>query len=242
MPELIRKIAAYVREIPANVDETRIIDFAITSSTKDRHRTVLSSDKWVMDNYRLNPVVFYQHYSSGGMFSKPDPDMLIAKSVNLRKEGDQWVSGVHFEPPAINKVAEKIFQKVKFGSLRAASVGFMEVGEGKYGVGEEARNGKNETYYYDGQELLEFSIVNIPSNPLAIKRDGYTEPTLEEILNKYSGLLKEFDEAELKKINIISLLKHIEGIELLKLTPKKIEKNLIMLTEKKLHLAKIKSY
>src|SRR3990167_6252881 len=241
MSELIRNISAYVREIPANVDETRIIDFTITSSAKDRHSSVVSSDKWVMDNYRLNPVVFYQHYSSAGIFSKPDPDMLIGKSVNLRKEGDQWVSGIHFEPATINKTAEKIFQKVKFGSLRAASVGFMEIGEGKYGVGDEARNGKNETYYFEGQELLEFSIVNIPSNPLAVKREGYTEPTMEEILNKYSDLLKEFDETELKKVNIISLLKHMEGIELLKLTPKKNENNLIGLIEKQLYLQKIKS-
>jgi len=50
-------------------------------------------------------------------------------------------------------------------------VGFSETVEGDYGKGDEARGKENETYIYGAQELLEFSIVNIPSNTDAIKRD-----------------------------------------------------------------------
>ena len=49
-------------------------------------------------------------------------------------------------------------------------MGFAEIGKGAYGTGTEARGGADETYYFAGQELLEFSIVNIPSNPDATKR------------------------------------------------------------------------
>ena len=231
----VRTIPGYVREIPANVDESRIIEFTITNSTRDRHKSVVNSDKWEMTNFLANPIVGYQHNVYGSFFSKPDPDLIIGKSVNLRKEGNDWISGVHFEPGKMNKLADKIFNKVKFGTLRAASVGFMEIGDGNYGDGEEREGGKSETYYFAGQELLEFSIVNIPSNPTATKRDGYKEPTVADILNKYSELSKEFSEEELRKTGIIEFLKSIEGITELNLT-RKPELKLLNLAEKRLRI------
>ena len=38
------------------------------------------------------------------------------------------------------------------------------MGDGHYGDGEEGEGRLNETYYFSGQELLEWSVV-IPSNP-----------------------------------------------------------------------------
>jgi hypothetical protein len=67
------------------------------------------------------------------------------------------VGEAEFEPKEINPVAEKVFQKVKFGTLNTASVGILPVGTGTY-------KKEEKTYYYDGQELLEWSIVNIPMN------------------------------------------------------------------------------
>ena len=55
---------------------------------------------------------------------------------------------------------------------RRSSVGFLEIGEGRYGEGDEGRGKMNETYYFAGQELLEWSVVNIPSNAHAGKRDA----------------------------------------------------------------------
>jgi phage head maturation protease len=78
---------------------------------------------------------------------------------------------LRFDRPEVNPVAEKIFQKVLDGTLRAASVGFLEVGKGKT-VTEKDASGKviGETYEFEGQELLEWSVVNIPSNPEASRR------------------------------------------------------------------------
>ena len=49
-------------------------------------------------------------------------------------------------------------------------MGFVPVGKGAWGEGEEALDGSNPTYYYAGQELLEVSVVNIPANPNALKK------------------------------------------------------------------------
>ena len=61
--------------------------------------------------------------------------------------------------------------KVDYGTFRSTSVGFVPV---KYHVGVE-RNGEDPTLlYYDAQILKEFSIVNIASNPDAVKK--FIEP------------------------------------------------------------------
>jgi hypothetical protein len=159
-----------VRALAPNVEETRTVQFVISSSTRDRHRTVLDPKKWQLDNFNRNGIVGYQHNVYGdGMCDGPNPDDVIGKGRAFL-EGDQLIGEVTFEPAEINPQAEKIFRKVLFGSLRATSVGFAEIGKGAYGTGKEARGAAEETYYFAGQELLEFSIVNIPSNPDATKR------------------------------------------------------------------------
>ena len=159
-----------LRALAGNVEETRTVQFVISSSTRDRHRTVLDPTKWQLDNFNRNGIVGYQHNVYGdGMCAGPNPDDVIGKGRAFL-EGDQLIGEVTFEPADINPLAEKIFRKVLFGSLRATSVGFAEIGKGNYGTGTQARNGQDETYYFAGQELLEFSIVNIPSNPDATKR------------------------------------------------------------------------
>lgn len=158
----------------ADAAESRIIPFVLSTFTKDRHGTVLNQDNWKLDNYRKNPVVAYQHLTSGGWFIDPNPDNIIGKDVNPHLEGigkqKRLIGEVQFEDASINPLAEKIFRKVLFGSISRSSVGFLEVGEGRYGEGEEAKGGSEETYYFAGQELLEWSIVSIPSNPDAGKR------------------------------------------------------------------------
>lgn len=233
----IRNISAFVREIPQ--DDSRTAEFVISDSSKDRHNTVINSDGWLLDNYMKNPIVGYNHNVYGrGLFVKPSPDDVIGKS-EIFKDGNKLIGRVTFEPAEINKTAEKIYQKIKFGTLRAASVGFIEVGKGKFGENDQGEGKQNQTYYFQGQELLEWSVVNIPSNPFAVKRNDYSEPSLDEILNKYSELIKTLDEKELRKVSIIDFLKSMEGIIELKIPEKIITEKLSELYEKKLHILSI---
>ena len=77
----IRNISAFIREIPANADETRTVEFVISDSTRDRHNTVLNQNGWRLDNYMRNPIVGYNHNVYGGFFSYPSPDNVIGKST-----------------------------------------------------------------------------------------------------------------------------------------------------------------
>jgi hypothetical protein len=183
----VKTIFGHVRAIPANVEETRTVEFVISNNTKDRHRTVLPVDKWQLDRFNANPIVGYQHNVYGGdLCNAPDPDQVIGRG-RAWVEGDQLIGSVTFEPAEINPLAEKIFRKVLFGTLSATSVGFNSTAPGYWGQGEEAERGSNPTYYFDGQELLEFSIVNIPSNPEALKRSMRDQAT-----NAISYLYRQF--------------------------------------------------
>jgi hypothetical protein len=165
----------YRADIPGDAAESRIIPFVLSTFNKDRHGTVLNQDNWNLDNYRMNPVIAYQHTLSGGMCTEANPDFIIGKSIDIGLTGSgpsrSLIASAQFEPADVNPMAEKIFRKILFGSLSRSSVGFMEIGEGKYGEGEEAQGRSEETYYFSGQELIEWSVVNIPSNPMAGKRD-----------------------------------------------------------------------
>jgi hypothetical protein len=194
-------------DISANLIESRIIPFTLSTYTKDRHGTVLNQDGWRLENYRKNPVVGYAHHLSVGLLVDPNPDYIIGKSINLYFTGTgkskALVADCEFEPAEINPLAEKVFRKVLFGSLRSASVGFIP-GPGSYGEGSEEMGGENETFYYAFQDLIEWSIVNIPSNPDAGKRSlasekgalKYAERIAENLISTHklkSFLLSDID-------------------------------------------------
>jgi len=146
-------------------EESRVIEFYISDSTNDRHHDVIPITAWKLDNYEKNGIVAYMHETGPGWLTdKSDPDSIIGKG-SVYIEGDKLVGKVEFEPASINPLAEKVYQKVKFGTLKATSVGFIPH-KGHWGV--ESDGEDTGTYYYDLVELTEFSIVNIPANPNAL--------------------------------------------------------------------------
>jgi DNA-binding ferritin-like protein (Dps family) len=137
----------------------------------------------------------------------PNPDDVLGKSkawLDTYKGKTALIASVEFEPKEINPLAEKVFQKVLFGSLNAASVGILPIGEGKV---EKDVNG-NKTYFYDGQELIEWSIVNIPANPDA--RAKALKNQTESALVFVQRLLPDFGMKDLREMKIKDILDLIE--------------------------------
>ena len=202
-------VYGHVRALPDNVDETRTIEFIISNETRDRHGTVIPVKGWKLDNYNRNPIVGYQHNVYGDMFGGSNPDEVIGKS-SVFVEGGNLIGRVTFEPPELNPLAEKIFQKVKFGTLSTASVGFAPIGETKWGKGDEGKNGKNPTQYYQEQELVEWSIVNIPSNPSATKRE-FAEQNERMLCHIEKALDGKFNRDEIMKMTVKGLMNVLSG-------------------------------
>ena len=163
----------------AKAEETRTVEFVISDETRDRHGTVIPIKSWDIKNYNKNGIVGYQHDVYGG-WGEPNPDLILGRGEAYVEDG-KLIGRVTFEPAEINPLAEKIFQKVLHGTLKATSVGFRETVRGAWGEDEEAVNGKNPTYYFGQVELLEFSIVNIPSNPNALRRTVEKDEELDRI-------------------------------------------------------------
>ena len=150
-------------------EEGRKLTFVASDGTRDSAGTVLNVDGWDLQRFNKNGIIGYQRKGYGSWSDTENPDNVIGKG-HAYVDDKQLMVDVEFEPAEINPLAEKIYQKLLFGSLKAVSVGFVPVGHGAWGEGEEALDGSNPTYYYAGQELLEVSVVNIPANPNALKK------------------------------------------------------------------------
>jgi hypothetical protein len=194
--------------IPDDVAQTRIIPFCVLPGTRDRHHTRIDPASCDTRNYKKNPIVLYAHNETS-IFGDPDPDMVIGKTTDLFMMKKELHAHIEFEPATINPLAEKIFNKILFGSLNMTSVGFMEKSAGFWGPGEEQMGGKNETYYLGNTELLEISIVNLPSNPESGKRTLSSQPkgSIKYAESSVRGRLSDY---KLHKLTIEDLLALLE--------------------------------
>ena len=211
MPEnKIKKsvVGTQVRKMD-DVESTRTITLVASDFSKDRHGTRLSPKGWQLDNFNANPIIAYMHNAYGdSLCLAPNPDDIIGKG-RAYVEGEELMIDITFEPADINPTAEKVFRKMLFGSLNACSVGFVGHA-GHWGEGEEARGASNETYYFDEQELLEVSIVNIPSNPNALRR-SLRESTSSALTYIYRALEGKFRYSEIEEMTVRQVLDLVEG-------------------------------
>lgn len=195
-----------VKALSKEVEDTREIDFIISSEIKDRVGHKLLLDRWDLSNYNANGVVGYQHNVwGGGMCNDPNPDYMLGPGKAWKEEGN--LSGsVKFEPESINPLAEKIFRKVLHGTLKSASVGLVETNEDKSFTDE-----KDGAYVLGGQELVEWSIVNIPANPDAIRKH-FAGSTFDQALNYLDKVLGDkYSLEEIWEMKVCNILEAMKG-------------------------------
>lgn len=158
---------AVIRAITDEMKEKRQAEFVISTEAVDTYDTVFKIDGWDLERYNRSPIVFYNHKSWSD-----DPDMIIGTS-EVRVEGDQLIALLTLEEG--NPVAEKVWRKIQNGSLNMASIGANPI-EWRWGDFDKGEN--PDVIYFIRQELLEWSIVPVGSNPDALKR---SVENLEEI-------------------------------------------------------------
>ena len=152
-------------------EKTRSVEFVASDESVDSYGTIIPVKNWVLDRFNGNGIIGYQH----NLYWSSDPDNVIGKGTAWVEDGKLMVR-IEFEPKEINELAEKIYQKVLFGSINGVSVGFRELEPG------EAKEIDGQVVYVFGRcELLEISVVNIPANANALKR--YYEDQLKQLRN-----------------------------------------------------------
>jgi HK97 family phage prohead protease len=131
--------------------EDRSVDFVISTGALDRYNSTIAVEGWKTENFEKNPVVLWAH---------DDSIPAIGRAANVRVEGGRLKSRAVFAERDVHPLADTIYQLIKARFIGAASVGwvpleykFVEGGDRGFGID------------YLEQELLEWSVVNIPANP-----------------------------------------------------------------------------
>lgn len=154
-------------------------EIEIVGSTEaiDRDGEVLSIDGWDLKHYNKNPVVLESHdYWS--------PAIGRAK-VSIKDK--KMIFKIEFPPEGVHPRADLFKKLYKLGFMKASSVGFIpkewELGDGD----------KKPRRTFTKQELLEISLVTVPSNPEALLNEkGIVDA-------KANGQLNDVDFEQLTK-------------------------------------------
>lgn len=146
---------AYVPDKLKADGESRRFDAVISTGAVDRDRDTVKVDGWDTSNFMKNPVVMFGH-----RHDIPP----VAKALSVVKRAGALHATFEFPPAGVYDLADTCYGLAKAGCLGALSVGFRAK-DGKYSWNEQ-RGGVD----FEEQELLEFSLVNVPSNPQAILR------------------------------------------------------------------------
>lgn len=129
----------------------RKLTFTISTAAVDRDKDTLDPKGWVLDGYRDNPVVLWAHDSKS---------LPIARASEVRITPDGLEAVAEFPTAEDYPFADQVYRLAKAGFINATSVGFIPH-EGQFN---KSRGG----YDWTSQELIEFSLVPVPSNPEAL--------------------------------------------------------------------------
>jgi HK97 family phage prohead protease len=134
----------------------RKMGFVISTAAVDRDGDTVDPKGWDLGSYTKNPVVLWAHD-----YAQPP----VGKAVNIQATKDGLRADVEFLPQGMSPFADMIHDMCKTGFLNATSVGFR-------GMEADPAKDRKGGYDFKKQELLEFSIVPVPSNPEALALRG----------------------------------------------------------------------
>jgi len=126
----------------------------------DRFGERVDPQGWDFKRYMQNPVVEWAH-----RYDIP----AIGKMDNLTIDDDGLHGFVYFNSKEFDPFGWSIGERVKAGVIRAGSVGFRVL-EIEIPSKEDSKDGT--FLIFRKQELLEFSICNVPANPFALAKNS----------------------------------------------------------------------
>jgi len=159
-----------------NVDEKeRAFTHAISDESVDGHGSIIKLDAWDLKRFRANPIVLFAHDSQG---------LPIGRSKKIWKEGGKLMSRTEFAGAEQgHQFAETAFNLVKDGFLKAWSVGFWpKEREPRKDLNDDEKHQLWDPFVYTKVELMEYSLVPVPSNPNALLEDETAGRSFERLM------------------------------------------------------------
>ena len=133
---------------PGSDGEKKRFSFVINTGAQDRHGSIVVPEGGDLTAYKRNPMVLFNH----------DMNMPIGRAVSVELKGGKLIGTVEFDSD--DPEAAKIERKVENGFINATSIGFI--------VKEWTFDEDTDVFRVLQWELVEFSIVTVPSNPEAL--------------------------------------------------------------------------
>ena len=134
------------------------VPWTLSTFDLDRFGERIDPQGWDFKRFMCNPVVEWSH-----RYDIP----AIGKIDGLAIDDEGLHGLVFFNSKEFDAFGWSIGQRVKAGVIRAGSVGFRVV-EIEIPTKEDSRDGTS--LIFRKQELLEFSICNVPANPFALAK------------------------------------------------------------------------
>jgi len=167
----IKKDMAGVHKVNGNVELIAPVPFHLTTENEsngfawtlstfdlDRFGERIDPQGWDFKRYLQNPVVEWAH-----RYDIP----AIGKMDNLTIDDNGLHGVVYFNDKSFDPFAWSIEQRVKSGVIRAGSVGFRVI---EIEIPDRKTQEEGTFLIFRKQELLEFSICNVPANPFALAK------------------------------------------------------------------------
>ncbi|MBB4422308.1 HK97 family phage prohead protease [Bradyrhizobium sp. CIR48] len=148
--KLTAKLVAPVAEVGSTLKDRRAVNFIISNQTVDRYNDTVSLN-WNLGNFRRAPVVLWAH---------DDYIPAIGRAEETRVENGALRSTAVFAERDVHPLADTVYRLLVGKFINACSVGFIPLRA-------KPTSDKNRPGGVDilEQELLEFSVCNIPANP-----------------------------------------------------------------------------
>lgn len=140
----------------------RRVTFRASTSGVDRHKTRIKPEGLDTSNFEKNPIFLWGHDGYGGFFGVPQMDHVLGRIPSFVKGQDAFDIDVDFAPEEVNPKSEQALRMVKAKFLNAVSIGFIP-----RQIVRDLGN-EDDVPTITKSELLEVSLVPIPSNPDAL--------------------------------------------------------------------------
>ena len=156
--EDLELIASVPLRLTGDIEAGQGFPWTLSTFDLDRFAERIDPAGWDFKRFTENPVVEWSH-----RYDIP----AIGKIEGLTIDNDGLHGLVFFNDKSFDAFGWSIGQRVKAGVIRAGSVGFRPI-EIEIPSKEDGKDGT--ALIFRKQELLEFSICNVPANPYALAR------------------------------------------------------------------------
>lgn len=135
----------FLEKMKASSEDSGTFEVIISTADKDRQGEIVNQEGWDLTHYKNNPVVLWGHNYTG---------LPIGVTDSIELKNGKLVAKGRFAPESANPFAQQVRRLYDAKILRTTSVGFIAK--------------EMEGNMVTKAELLEFSFVPVPANPMAL--------------------------------------------------------------------------